>query len=125
MVLRGGEDETQQTFRKAMQYYVKGDYTHAIPGLRTAVQASPRTAGFNFYLGACYLLTDQTDLAIESFRKQSSRRPHLLRASAFLSREGILAEEEKIAEEDELQKAAQLHGSMEAEAGEILHQLRK
>lgn len=126
VVLRGGEDETQQTFRKAMQYYVKGDYTHAIPGLRTAVQASPRTAGFNFYLGACYLLTDQTDLAIESFRKTVSlgdptysERAHFYLAKAYLRRKEI------IAAEDELQKAAQLHGSMEAEAGEILHQLRK
>jgi len=126
MVLRGGEDETQQIFREAMQYYVKGDYTHAIPGLRAAVQASPRNARFNFYLGACYLLTDQTDLGIESFRETISLGdPAYSELAHFYLAKAYLRKKETIAAEDELQRIVRLHGSMEAEAAEILHQLRK
>ncbi len=126
MVLRGGEDETQQTFRKAMQYYVKGDYMHAIPGLRAAVQGSPRTARFNFYLGACYLLADQTDLAIESFRNTISLGdPAYSEPAHFYLAKAYLRKKEITSAEDELQKTVLLHGSMEAEASEILRQLRK
>jgi hypothetical protein len=39
MVLRGAEDEAHETFQQAMQLYVKRDYTHAIPGVRAAVEA--------------------------------------------------------------------------------------
>jgi tetratricopeptide (TPR) repeat protein len=126
VVLRGGVDETQQTFRKAMQYYVKGDYAHAIPGLRVAVQASPQTTRFNFYLGACYLLTDQTDLAIESFHNTISLGdPAYSELAHFYLAKGYLRKKEIVAAEDELQKTIRLHGSMETEAGEILHQLSK
>lgn len=125
-VLRGGEDETQGTFHKAMQFYVKGNYKHTIPGLRAAVQASPRTARFNFYLGACYLLTDQTDLAIESFRNTVSLGdPAYSEPAHFYLAKAYLRKKEIVTAEDELQKAVRLHGSMEAEASEILRQLRK
>jgi tetratricopeptide (TPR) repeat protein len=126
MVLRGAEDEGQETFRKAMQYYVKGDYTHAIPGVRAAAKASPRTASYNFYLGACYLLTGQTDPAIVSFRKTVflgdpaySEQAHFYLAKAYLG------EKEVTTAEDELQMTIQLRGSKEAEARNILRQLRK
>ena len=126
VVLRGAEDEVQESFRTAMQSYVKGDYTHAIPGLQAAVKASPRNGRFNFYLGACYLLTGQTDSAIESFRRtvslgdpSYSERTHFYLAKAYLRSRQLTAAE------DELQKTVQLHGGMEAEAREILHQLRK
>jgi TolA-binding protein len=126
VVLRGAEDEAQETFRTAMQYYVKGDYAHAIPGLRAAVKASPQTARFNFYLGACYLLTDQTDSAITSFRKTVSLPdPSYSEPAHFYLAKAYLRKEETTAAEDELQKTVQLHGSKEAEAGEILQQLRK
>jgi TolA-binding protein len=126
VVLRGAEDEGQETFRAAMQYYVKRDYAHAIPGLRTAVRVSPRTARFNFYLGACYLLTDQTDSAIESFRKTVSLGdPSYSDPAHFYLAKAYLRKKETTAAEDELKKTVQSHGSMEAEAGKILQQLRK
>lgn len=126
VVLRGAEDDAQVAFRKAMQYYSKGDYAHAIPGLRAAVNASPRTARFNFYLGVCYLLTDQTDLAIEAFRRTiSPSEPTYSEPAHFYLAKAYLRKKQVAAAEDELQKTVQLHGSMEADAGEILHQLRK
>lgn len=126
MVLRGAEDEGQDTFRKAMQFYVKGDYANAIPGVRAATNASPRTASFNFYLGACYLLTGQTDPAVVSFRKTVSLGDPVYSESAhFYLAKAYLRKKEVTGAEDELQKTVRLHGSLEAEAGEILRQLRK
>jgi TolA-binding protein len=126
LVLRGAEDDAQETFHNAMQYYVKGDYTHAIPGLQAAVKASPRTARFAFYLGAGYLLADQTDSAIESFRKTVSLgNPSYSEPAHFYLAKAYLRKKQTTAAEDELRKTVQLHGSNEAEAGEILYQLRK
>lgn len=126
VVLRSAEDEAQEAFRAAMQYYVKGEYAHAIPGLRATVKASPRTARFNFYLGACYLLTDQTDSAIDSFRKTVSLAdPTYSESAHFYLAKAYLRKKETTAAEDELQKTVQLRGSMEAEARKILLSLGK
>jgi TolA-binding protein len=126
VVLRGAEDEGQETFHKAMQYYVKGDYTDAIPGVRAAVKASPGTASFNFYLGACYLLAGQTDAAIVSFRKTVSLGdPTYSESAHFHLAKAYLQKKEVTGAEDELQKTVRLHGSLEAEAQEMLRQLRK
>jgi TolA-binding protein len=126
MVLRGAEDEGQETFRKAMQYYVKRDYAQAIPGVRNAVKASPRTPSFNFYLGACYLLTGQTDSAIVSFRKTVSLGyPAYSESAHFYLAKAYLRKNEVSAAEDELQTTIRLHGDQEAEARGILRQLLK
>ncbi len=125
-VLRGAENEGQETFRKAMQFYLKGDYAHAIPGVRAAVKASPRTARFNFYLGACYLLVGQADPAIVSFRKTVSLGDSAYSESAhFYLAKAYLRKKEVSSAEDELQKTVRLHGSLEVEAGDIIRQLRK
>jgi len=107
-----------------MQYYLKGEYAKAIPGLRAAVKASPLIARFNFYLGACYLLTEQTDSAIASFRKtvsigvpSYSELAHFYIAKAYLRKNDITTAEE------ELQETVGLHASKEAEAQQILRQL--
>jgi TolA-binding protein len=125
-VLRGAENEGQEAFRKAMQFYLKGDYAHAIPGVRAAAKTSPETASFNFYLGACYLLVGQTDPAIVSFRKTVSLGDSAYSESAhFYLAKAYLRKKEVTSAEDELQKTVRLHGSLEAEAREIIRQLRK
>jgi tetratricopeptide (TPR) repeat protein len=124
IMLRGAEDEGQEAFRAAMQNYSKEDYAKAIPGLESAVKASPQAASFNFYLGACYLLTGQTDAAIVSFRKTVSlgdsaysELAHFYLAKAYLRKKDVSAAK------DELQKTIRLHDAMETEAREILRQL--
>jgi tetratricopeptide (TPR) repeat protein len=126
VVLRGAEDQAQEAFRKAMSYYVKGQYANAIAGLKVAVKESPRTARYNFYLAVCYLVTDQPDLAVEYLRKTSSsgepaysELTHFYLAKAYLQKKNVSAAE------DELQATMQLHGDKEAEAGKILRQLRQ
>jgi TolA-binding protein len=126
IVLRGAEEEGQEAFRTAMKNYSKEDFVKAIPGLRAAVKASPQTASFNFYLGACYLLTGQTDPAIVTFRKIISLRDNAYSEPAhFYLAKAYLKKKEVSTAEEELQKTVQLHGSRETEAGEILRQLRK
>jgi TolA-binding protein len=126
IVLRGAEDEGQEAFRTAMQNYSKEDYAKAIPGLQTAVKANPQAASFNFYLGACYLLTGRTDPAIVSFRRTISLgNPAYSESAHFYLAKAYLKNKEVSAAEEELEKTVQLHGSREPEAGEILRQLRK
>lgn len=124
VVLRGAEDESHETFHKAMQFYVKGDYAHAIPGVRAAAKANPQSASFNFYLGACYLLAGQTNPAIVSFRQTVSLGdPAYSESAHFYLAKAYLRKKEVARAKDELQKTVQSHGSLEVEAAEILGQL--
>ena len=126
MVLRGTEDKGQEIFRKAMQYYVKRDYAQAIPGVRSAVKESPRTPSFNFYLGACYLLTHQTESAIVYFRKTISLGDSAYSESAhFYLAKAYLGKNEVSAAEVELQTTIRLQGDHEAEARDMVRQLPK
>jgi TolA-binding protein len=126
VVLRSAEDESHETFHKAMQFYLSRDYTHAIPGVRAAAKANPQTASFNFYLGACYLLTGQTDPAIVSFRQTVSLGdPAYSESAHFYLAKAFLQKREVARAKDELQKTVQFHGSLEAPAAEILRQLPK
>jgi tetratricopeptide (TPR) repeat protein len=126
VVLRGAQDEAQEAFRQTMKYYSRGNYVQAIPGLRMAVRASPRTARFHFYLGACYLLTGQTDLAIESFRKTISLgEPTYSEPAHFYLAKAYLRKKEIPSAKDELQETIRLHGSLAGDSAKILHQLGK
>lgn len=125
-VLRGAEDKGQEAFRAAMQNYLKEDYAKAIAGLQTAVKANPQAANFNFYLGACYLLTGQTDPAIVYLRKTISLGNLTYSESAhFYLAKAYLKKKELSAAEEQLQETVQLHGSRETESEEILQQLAK
>jgi len=126
IALRGAEDEGQEAFRTAMQNYATKDYPKAIPGLRAALKANPQAPSFNFYLGACYLLTGRTDPAIVYLRKTLSLgNPAYSESAHFYLAKAYLKNKEVTAAEEELEKTVQLHGSREPEAGEILRQLRK
>lgn len=123
---RGVEDQAHHQFDLAMQNYSKAEYARAIPGLRTAVRADPQVLSFNFYLAASYLLTGQTDSAIEFFRKtislgdpSYSEQSHFYLAKAYLKKQDVSRAQE------ELRSAMGFHGSKEAEATQILLQLRR
>jgi tetratricopeptide (TPR) repeat protein len=125
VVLRGAEDRAHEVFRLAMQDYMKGDYSAAIPGLRNAVNASPRTAGYQFYLGASYLLTSQFEPAVDALGKAATlddtaytEPAHFYLAKAYLNVGNVSAAEA------ELQTTVRLGGGYEAQARAILHQLR-
>jgi TolA-binding protein len=124
LVLRGAQDDAHETFHQAMQFYTKGDYAHAIPGVRAAAKASPQTASFSFYLSACYLLVGQTDHAVVSFRKTVSLGdPAYSESAHFYLAKAYLRKKDVASAKDELRKTVRSHGSLEPEAAEILRQL--
>jgi|SRR5215471_3318286 len=125
-VLRGVEDQAHEEFDQAMQLYSKGEYKKAIPGLRTAVNDSPQTARFGLYLGVCYLLSGQTDSAIESLRRVITlddllyaEPAHFYLAKAYLQKKDV---EAAIVE---LQATTRFRDNNQAEAADILRRLGK
>jgi TolA-binding protein len=126
VLLRGTEGEAQENFDKAMQHYLRGDYDGAIPGLHSAVKASPRTARFSFYLGASYLLTGQTDSAIASLRNTISLQDPTYSAQAhYYLAKAYLQKKDLSSARKELEMTIGLGGAMAVDAREILRQLSK
>jgi tetratricopeptide (TPR) repeat protein len=66
--LRGVQDDAQQRFRTAMEFYSTGDYVSAIPGLEEAATLDPNAPNISFFLGACYLLADRTSDGINTLQ---------------------------------------------------------
>lgn len=123
---RGVQDVAHSDFHHAMQFYAKGDYAKAIPGLRAAVKADPQVAAFEFYLGVSYLLSGHTDSAFTCFHKTTllhdptySEQAHFYLAKIYLMKSDVAHAE------GELQATIGFHGIKEAEAAELLRQLRR
>jgi tetratricopeptide (TPR) repeat protein len=123
---RSTQDEAHRQFHDAMQSYSRGEYAKAIPGLRAAVKADPEVAAFKFYLGACYLLTGQTDSASTYFHKTIllhdatySEQAHFYLAKIYLIKQDVTNAQ------SELQATIGFHGAKEVEAAELLGQLHR
>ena len=125
MTLRGPADEATQRFRRAMERYLKKDYASAIAGLRAALELEPQSAQARFFLGACYLLTEQTDPAIEAFERTIALgdSPFLEEAHFYLAK-ALLRKGDLAAARKKLTEAIQLKGELEAEARRLLEQLQ-
>jgi tetratricopeptide (TPR) repeat protein len=124
--LRGPTDEAAKLFREAMRHYVKGDYGAAILGLRAASKLNPKAADISFFLGICYLLTEQTDSAVKHLRSiiALGDSPYLEDAHFFLAK-AYLREADLALARSELEKTTQLRGDREAEARELIQQVKK
>ncbi len=68
-ILRSVNGDGEIRFQAAMQDYLEGSYAEAIPGLKDAVELDPELAKAHFYLGACYLLEDEPEKAINSLSR--------------------------------------------------------
>ena len=124
IVLRGSSDAATQHFQEAMRRYSKGDYKEAIPGLRQGAALNPRAADISFFLGICYLLTDQPDAAVSSLRSTIALgdSPFLEDAHFYLAK-AYLHQGELTAAQTELKRTIQLRGEHEADAGVLLAKL--
>ena len=124
VTVRGAIDEASELFRAAMQHYVEGDYVTAIEGLQAAARLKPGAPDISFFLGICYLLMEQPDLASEHLAKTVAfgNSPYLEEAHFYLAkaylRKGDIGGAEK-----ELIRAVQLRGELESNAQELLGQL--
>jgi tetratricopeptide (TPR) repeat protein len=124
VILRGAPDEATQRFHEAMQHYVKKEYTAAISGLRAASELSPKAPDVNFFLGICYLLTEQVDSAIAQLRRTAALgdSPYLEETRFYLAK-AYVRKADFVAAQTELKKVILLQGDREKEARELLHQL--
>lgn len=124
VILRGSPDEATQRFHEAMLRYVKGDYAGTIPGLYAAFHLNSKAPDISFFLGTCYLLTDQADSAIAQLRKTVALgdSPYLEETRFYLAK-AYLRKADPVAAQPELKKVIRLHGEREKEARELLRQL--
>ena len=124
IVLRGADDEAAQKFHNAMRHYLNKDYVSAISGLRRVTQISPQAASANFYLGACYLLTNETDLAIQTLSKVISLDdPNYAEPAPFYLAKAYIRKNDLLTARVQLEKTVRLHGDREDEARQLEQQL--
>ena len=122
--LRGAADQATQRFRAGMQHYVKADFRGALPDLRAAAKLNPKAPEIQFFLGICYLITEQTDRSIAHLRATVALgdTPYLEEAHFYLGK-AFLRQKDIGAAQDVLQRTVKLHGKLEHEAQELLRQL--
>jgi hypothetical protein len=70
-VFRGNVD-SMKTFEKAMEYYQKGDFLETIDILSVTNQRTPEDWRVHFFLGVCYYLEKDPDMAITSLVEADS-----------------------------------------------------
>jgi tetratricopeptide (TPR) repeat protein len=123
-VLLRGEGE-EEKFEVAMRRYEKGDYGGAVSGLQGALKLDPDATEARFYLGISYLLTGQTDSAIENLRQVVSEgnsiyaeSAHFYLAKAFIRKNNLASAQGEMAE------VAALQRSHAAEARRSIEQLQ-
>src|SRR5262245_10129135 len=66
--LRGG-GEAAARFEEAMRHYVRGDYSTALAGLRSASRLDPEAPHILFFLGVSHLLAGDPDAAVDGLRR--------------------------------------------------------
>ena len=123
-ILRGVQGDAARRFREAMQRYVKGDYAGARAGLVVAARGDPDAPDIAFYLGICFLLTDETAGAVEQLRSTIALgdSPFLEDARFYLAK-AHLRRGELQAAASELAKTVELRGDRETEARDLLRQV--
>ena len=122
--LRGPVDEAQQRFRTAMEFYSKGDYISAIPGLEEAASLDPKAPDISFFLGSCYLLTGRDSDGINTLQHTVA-----LGETVFLEEARLLLAKAHLRigavepARSQLQQALELNGDFVEEARFLLEQL--
>jgi tetratricopeptide (TPR) repeat protein len=122
--LRSPGDESERVFREAMAIYQDGNYAGAIPALENAAELNPRSAKILFYLGACYLLTDQPAPAAETLARnvELGQTPYLGWARLYRAK-ALLRLGKLDAAREELQQVVALGTELELDAQRILDEL--
>lgn len=125
VTLRSTPDAATRRFRDAMTRYREGDHAGAIPGLAEAVQLDPDRAQAQFYLGACYLLTQQPARAIPAFEAAIARGDSAYAEEAhFYLAKAFLAMGNAVASRAALEAVLAIQGPRAAEARALLDRLK-
>ena len=122
--LRSVNGEGTLRYQEAMTAYEAGAYAKAIPGLEQALELEPELAMARFYLGACYLLEDEPEPAIESLsRIADNADPQIREWALFYRAKAYLRLADVDSARRDLSEVMQLDGELRAEAEEVLEQL--
>jgi len=122
--LRGSEDNAARQFREAMKLYGAGDWRGALPGLRAAASLDPEAPHIGFYLGACALLSGETEEATTHLQRtvDLGDTPFLEESLYYLAK-ARLREGNATAARDTLGKIIVLNGDRSEEAQSLLDRL--
>jgi tetratricopeptide (TPR) repeat protein len=122
--LRGAQDEAQQRFREAMDFYTAADYASAIPGLEEAATLDPNAPNISFYLGACYLLTERTSKGVAELDRavEMGDTPYLEEALLLLA-QGHIRRQDLNDARTALERIVLLNGDLEPRASAMLERL--
>ncbi len=123
--LRSAPSSAVQRFREAMESYARGDYAGAMPGLGQATALDATLPQAWFFLGACHLMTEDADSAIEAWRTVVGlgESAYLEEARFYLAK-ALLRKGDVAAARAELEATVALAGDREAEARDLLRQLQ-
>jgi TolA-binding protein len=123
LVVRGGEP-ADEAFARAMERYVRGDYTGAAAGLRAALKEDPESAEAQFYLGVSELLAGRPQAALAPLREAAAGDPAFADAAQYYLAKAHLARGEVEAAREALRRVAQGDGDHKEQAERLLEQLR-
>jgi tetratricopeptide (TPR) repeat protein len=123
-VLRGPEDEARLLFVAALEHYAHRQYPAAIDGLRRAIDKDPTAPGPRFFVGACLLLTGQTQAGIAELKRTIALgdSPYFEEAHFYLAK-GLLQAGDAAAARRELTTMIALDGDHRSEAKQLLSQI--
>lgn len=118
----GSADSPQ--FKRAMQSYLKRDYTAAIPELRTLSDAQPDSLAPQFYLAICQLITNDRASAAQGLKNiiAAGNTPYLERARFYLAK-ALLAGGDARGADVQLRIIVEMHGSFENQAQALLAEI--
>ena len=123
--LRGVEDEATARYQEAMKRYAQRDYAGAVAGLSAASKLDPEAPHVLFFLGISHLMSGQPDAGINALRRTIALgdSPFAEDAHYFLAKASLHKRDLATAEK-ELTRTIELRGEREAEARQLLGQLR-
>lgn len=113
--------ESDRLFEEGMAAYVQKNYAGAVQKLTLAARQDSTNAGFHFYLGLCYLLSDSVDPAIAHFQRAIALGGDsiLEKAYWYLGNARLLKGERDAALES-FRKVVEMEGDYQWEAEELI-----
>lgn len=125
--LRSVPDSATRQFYSAMEPYERNDYPAAIESLKKFLDGSPKRLrpylDAEFFLGACYLLTNQADNASTALTPVVAESPYLEEAH-FLMADAWLKKGDPDHARAELEKVIGIGGDLKARAQALLASLK-
>lgn len=127
--LRSVPNAATRQFYTAMEPYQRHDYPAAIEALKKFLDGSPQQErpflDAEFFLGACYLLTDQPDQASATLDPVLAADSPYLEEAHFLMAEAWLKKGDTGHARTELEKVIAMGGELKARAQALLANLKR